>query len=81
MEKFVEAGAQVYVVDEDRGAIAQLLKEYPRVLAVKVDLRNQKAAAAIVNQFGPINHLVNNLHIGHHLFATLMDIKGESYKQ
>ena len=39
MEKLLQAGAKVFVVDKDRDAIARLTKEHPEVTAVAVDLR------------------------------------------
>ena len=65
VEKFLKAGANVFVVDKDEGAVAQLMKDHPKVKAAAVDLRDWEATARAVAQFGPIHHLVNNAGIGH----------------
>ena len=74
VEKFLKAGADVFVLDKDDGAMVQLLKDHPKVQAVVVDLKDWEATTQAVAQFGPIHHLVNDVGIGHGL-TNFLDLR------
>jgi len=60
VRKFYEAGATVFALDWDKKSLLDLQKELPELKIVEADLTKWSEVRAIVEELGPLDHLVNN---------------------
>jgi len=73
VRKFIESGATVYALDYNEEHLQKLKAQLPTVQLVIADLSKWEETRQIVENLGPIDHLVNNAGIlinGHVLDVT-----------
>lgn len=60
VKRFYEGGANVFTFSKSQANVDKLLTEFPSIVAKAVDISNWNATRTVVQEFGPIDYLVNN---------------------
>jgi len=76
VDKFLEAGAHVIILDRDQERLLKVKEEHPSVELIVADLLDWNDSRAKVLAAAPIDHLVNNAGIAE--IATFQNISPES---
>lgn len=76
VQRFHDGGALVFTIDKNPEAVLKLKKALPSVTAVVVDICNWEETKKTVQEFGVIDHLVNNA--GNVFPEKFLDVKESS---
>jgi len=60
VQRLREARARVIILDDEPGDLEDLMDTFPDVQTHCVDKHNWEETGRIVNELGPLDHLVNN---------------------
>lgn len=71
-------GWRIGVLDRDAAAVARAVAEIPDAVGLVADVTDDASCAAAVEQFGPVDGLVNNAGIGR--FGPLQDLSSADFR-
>jgi short-subunit dehydrogenase involved in D-alanine esterification of teichoic acids len=79
-KKFLEAGATVTILDQDKVQLQEVKRTHPSMETVFANLLYWEESRAILESLGEFHHLVNNAGIARPA-EKLMDVKPESISE